>query len=271
MRRPLSTLNPLFYHIIVSLRRLHRRVKQRLDKRNYAKTLRAEPLKHRVYKHQSVLIRKLGDTDIMLQQNKVINLKLAVKKLNGIIIPPGETFSFWRLTGSASKRKGYVSAMLLSGGEAVSGVGGGLCQIANLIHWLILHSPLAVIERHHHSFDPFPDDGRVVPFGSGATLFYNYMDYQFTNNTDYTFQLLFWFDDKCIYGDLRADAELPYKYNVFEKNQRFVKKGNVFYRQNELWRRKYAEKGSSEEIETELLQKNDALVKYTPDEYITHL
>ena len=122
-------------------------------------------------------------------------------------------------------------------------------------------------ERHHHGFDPFPDDGRVVPFGSGATIFYNYIDYQFTNSTSHTFQLLFWLDEKCINGDLRIDAELPYKYHVFEKNHRFVKVGESFYRRNELWREKYLKKGHGQILESELIQRNDSLVKYVPDEY----
>jgi vancomycin resistance protein VanW len=63
-------------------------------------------------------------------------------------------------------------------GEARLGIGGGLCQIANLLKWLAIHSPLTVTERHHHSFEPFLDDRRVLPFGSGATIFYNYGDFQ---------------------------------------------------------------------------------------------
>ena len=268
MRRPVSTINPAFYFVVVKLRRFARYLQWWFGGLKFAKTIREEPLKYRVYKHQSVLIRKLGDSDITLQKNKVENLKIALKHLNGIIIYPGEVFSFCRLVGLATKRKGYLEGMLLSNGEAKAGVGGGLCQIANLIHWLCLHSPLTVTERHHHSYDPFPDEGRVVPFGSGATVFYNYIDYQFTNNTDYAFQLLFWLDQKCINGDLRVSEELPYKYHVYEKNHRFVKVGETYFRQNELWRERYSKEGSGRIIETELIQKNNSLVKYTPEDYI---
>jgi len=206
---------------------------------------------------------------LILQYNKVENLKIAVNKLNGILIHPGEKFSFWYLVGCPTKKKGYLEGMLLSEGESLAGIGGGLCQIANLIHWLCLHSPLTVTERHHHSYDPFPDQGRVVPFGSGASAFYNYMDYQFKNETEYTFQLLFWFDEKCINGDLRVNIALPYKYHVFEQNHHFIKINGAFYRRNELWRKKYYKKGGGEAIETELLKKSNSLVKYIPDEYIT--
>lgn len=48
--------------------------------------------------------------------------------------------------------------MQLSRGEVVRGVGGGLCQLANLLYWMSLHTPLEIAERHQHSFDPFPDE-----------------------------------------------------------------------------------------------------------------
>jgi len=268
MKQTFSSIHPIAYSISVNLRQIVRYLKWSVEKHKFAKEISSDKLNYRVYKHQSVLIRKLGEVDMVLQYNKVENLKLAVGKLNGILIHPGETFSFCFLVGKPTKRKGYKEGMQLSHGEAISGIGGGICQIANLIHWLCLHSPLTVTERHHHSFDPFPDSGRVVPFGSGASVFYNYQDYQFKNETDRTFQLLFWFDKKCINGDLRVDEELPYKYHVFEKNHHFYQKDGVYYRKNELWRRKYLKEGSSAEICTELIQRNDSLVKYKPPECI---
>ena len=266
MKRPLSSYNALFYHVSIFLRRFARYINWILNSRKFAKQIESSALEYRVYKHQSVLIRKLGGTDLIFQQNKVDNLIIAIKKLNGIIIRPCETFSFCFLVGQPTKRKGYKEGILLCNGEAKPGIGGGLCQISNLIHWLCLHSPLTVTERHHHSFDPFPDEGRVVPFGSGASIFYNYMDYQLRNDTEHTFQLLFWLDKKCINGDLRVDSNLPHKYHIYEKNHKFIKDGDYIYRRNELWRDKYNKIGSGEIIESELLQKNNALVKYTPDE-----
>ena len=268
MRRPLSSLNPVFYFVIIKLRRLARYWQWWFGGQTFAKRFSAEKLAFRVFKHQSVLVRKMGGSDLQLQYNKVENLKIAIQKLNGIVIYPGETFSFCRLVGCATRRKGYQDGMLLSNGNALAGVGGGLCQIANLIHWLSLHSPLTVTERHHHSFDPFPDEGRVVPFGSGATIFYNYADYQLRNDTKQAFQLLFWIDEKCINGDLRTDAALPYKYHVFEKEHRFVKVGGEYYRQNELWREKYLKKSSRDVVAVELLQKNNSLVKYVPERFV---
>lgn len=202
-----------------------------------------------------------------LQVNKVTNLRIAIQNIDGILIRPGETFSFCKLVGLPTSAKGYLPGMELTFGEARAGIGGGICQISNLIHWLVIHSPLTVTERYHHSFDPFPDDGRVLPFGSGATVFYNYRDYQFTNNTQHTFQVNLWLTEKCLDGELRTDTELDYGYHVFEKDHQFLKIGGKFFRKNEIWRHKILKFKSGEVVDTELITKNFARVTYTPDNY----
>lgn len=113
----------------------------------------------------------MGDSDIQLQYNQVINLKIAVDSLNGILIKSGEYFSLCRLVAKPPKRRGFMNGMELSFGVARSGIGGEISQISNLIHWLVLHSELQLVERANHSFDPFADDGQVLPFGSGAAVF----------------------------------------------------------------------------------------------------
>ena len=195
-----------------------------MDDKKYANLRSERKLEFRIKKHQSVLLKKLGENNEQLQLNKVTNLKIAAVKISGIIVKPGETFSYCKLVGLPTKAKGYLMGMELSFGEAKAGIGGGICQISNLIHWLVIHSALTVTERHHHSFDLFPDDGRVLPFGSGATVFYNYLDYQFTNNTEHTFQINLWFSDKCLEGELRIDAALNYAYHIIEKEHQFLKK-----------------------------------------------
>jgi len=237
-RKLLSEMHPILYFLSVWSRRLAKYIKWCFGHKNFAYFRTAEILPYRVKKHQSVLIRKLGDIDMQLQCNKVNNLAIAIKRIDGILIKPGETFSFCKLVGLTTKQKGYLPGMLLSCGEAKPGIGGGICQISNLIHWLVIHSPLIVTERYHHSFDPFPDDRRVLPFGSGATVFYNYIDYQFMNCTSYTFQLRLWLSDKCLEGELRVDQNSDFAYHVFEKDHQFIKVGEKYYRKNEIWRNK---------------------------------
>lgn len=85
--------------------------------------------------HQTPLFRQLRNVDMWLQTNKVANLNLATERLNQITLCPGEIFSFWRLVGKPTSRKGYLPGMVLSDGTFYAGVGGGLCQLANLIFW----------------------------------------------------------------------------------------------------------------------------------------
>ncbi|MDR2639716.1 MAG: VanW family protein [Helicobacteraceae bacterium] len=265
-RKLFSQRNAFCYFMAVWARRAGRYAKWYLDSKRYAKKRSAQKLPFRVKKHQSVLIRKLGESDMRLQINKVTNLKIAISKINGILIKPKETFSFCRLVGLPTKSRGYLEGMELSFGKARAGIGGGLCQISNLIYWLAIHSPLTVVERYHHSFDPFPDDGRVLPFGSGATIFYNYRDFQFTNNTDFTFQINLWISEKCLEGELRSSQELEHSYHIFEKDHQFLKIGDQFYRKNEIWLNK-TQKVSGETVESNLITKNFARVMYEPQNY----
>lgn len=266
-RKLISQYHPLLYKLAVGYRRFLRKMDWIINKHKYSKTYIEETLPYKVKKHQSVLLKKLGDHNQQLQINKITNLKIASSKINNIIIKPNETFSFCKLVGLPTSKKGYLEGMELSFGKAQAGIGGGICQISNLIHWLVIHSPLTVTERHHHSFDPFPDDGRVLPFGSGATVFYNYLDYQFSNNTPYTFQIKLWFSDKCLEGALYIDTPLDYAYHVFEKEHAFIKDGATFYRKNEIWRNKILKFQSGKIIDEELITKNYARVSYTPENY----
>jgi vancomycin resistance protein VanW len=267
-RKLLSQRHPILYFLAVWTRRLKRIAEWHLDNKTYVRRRNDNKLPFRIKKHQSVLLKKLGENDIQLQINKVTNLQIAVKKIDGILIRPGETFSFCKLVGLPTKRKGYLLGMELSFGQARAGIGGGICQISNLIHWLVIHSPLTVTERYHHSFDPFPDDGRVLPFGSGATVFYNYRDYQFANNTAHTFQINLWFSDKCLEGELRIDEELDYAYRIVEKEHQFLKIDEQFYRKNEIWREKFLKFAGGKVVRNELVTKNFARVMYKPENYV---
>ncbi|UUV20404.1 VanW family protein [Paenimyroides aestuarii] len=266
-RKLLSQRHPILYFLAVWTRRLKRKAEWFCSGNTYSKLKPIDSSFHRVKKHQSVLLRKLGDGNQELQINKVTNLRIALKQLNGVVIKPGETFSFCKLVGLPTKKKGYLLGMELSFGKARAGIGGGICQIANMIHWLATHSPLTVTERSNHSFDPFPDEGRVLPFGSGAAIFYNYVDLQIKNNTDNTFQLNLWLTDTHLEGELKAKNPLGVSYHIFEKNHQFLKKDTLFFRQNEIWR-KVIDKKTGNCLKNELLKKNYARVTYQPENYI---
>ena len=99
--------------------------------------------------------------------------------------------------------------------------GGGICQLANLLYWMTLHTPLVVTERHHHSFDPFPDSGRTLPFGSGASVYYNYVDLRMYNPTSHSFQIKVWLTDKHLKGAIFSNEEMPPYHLSLKKIQLF--------------------------------------------------
>ena len=261
MRRPLSSFHPALYTLRVRQKSLARHLRDWPQRQGFARARADDTLPHIVKRHQSLLRRKLGASDPQLQINKVVNLALAQKHIDGIVIRPDQTFSFWRLVGDANAAKGYLPGMRLSQGEVKVGVGGGLCQFANLLLWLAWHSPLEVCERHHHSFDPFPDQGRVLPFGSGASLFYPYLDLRFHNPTDAAFQFRVWLDETHLRGQLAADEEWPHTFHVFEREHRFVRQGEANYRSNEIWRR-VTDRATGDTVREEQLVKNFARVLY---------
>lgn len=257
----LSEIHPVFYYARIEQKRFFRFIKNRKDRKHFAKRRAATNFLFTCTKHQSLLRRKLGNSNPILQENKIVNLTLASSRIDGILIQPGEMFSFWDLVGRATKRKGYIEGMQLSRGEVKTGVGGGICQLANLLYWMVLHTPLTVIERHHHSFDPFPDDGRVLPFGSGASVFYNYVDLRFKNNTESTFQIRVWLTDRHLKGAIFANSDIPHSYHIEERKHRFYKQNGKTFRENEIWRRT-VDKRTGMSVGEELLIKNNSEVKY---------
>lgn len=264
-RKLVSQLHPWLYTACVETHRFKRDILSISKKMSTERSNEALPF--RCQTHQSVLLRKLGDVDMRLQYNKVTNLKLASERINGVLIKPGETFSLWKLVGRPTSQKGYLEGMVLRDGEAKSDIGGGLCQMANLIYWMALHTPLTVTERHHHSFDAFPDSGRVLPFGSGATIFYNYLDLQVHNPTDTTFQINVWVTDEHLKGEIRSDRELENGYHVIEKNHQYLYNisENQYYRANSLWR-EVTDRKTGSKLDEELICSNFSRMKYLPPE-----
>lgn len=173
---------------------------------------------HLVFHHQSLILRPLKDVDMQLQQNKRYNLKIAISHLNQMCILPGQTFSIWKNVGRPTARKGYLPGLVLQQGKITQGTGGGLCQLGNLLTWIIAHSPLTITERFRHSYDVFPDVNRKVPFGAGSTLSYNYVDFQFKNTTDYSFCLKLWMDETHLHGALYSNEPIETTFRVKERD-----------------------------------------------------
>lgn len=261
-RKLFCEISPFTYKISLYKCILLRKLRDLFSGDRFAKKKVLEKMPIIIYKHNSLIRRKLGNVDLQLQENKATNLSIAAPKVNGIIIKPGETFSFWHLVGEATEKKGYKTGLTIKQGSTSSGVGGGMCQFTNLIHWMILHTPLDIIEHHHHdSIDLFPDFGRQVPFGTGTSVAYNYLDYRFKNNTNQDFQIIVYTTDEYLCGEIRTNNELEQSYHIDCEDEYFSREDNVVYRNNKIFRR-IIDKKTGNQVSKELIKSNHAKVMY---------
>ncbi len=262
MRRKLfCDISPTTYKISMKKEIMLRNIKNITSKEKVAKTHFNKELPNIVKSHSSILIRKLAGVDLRLQENKVTNIMLACNKINGIIIHPGETFSYWSTIGPPEKKYGYKEGLVIGRKGMTSGYGGGLCQMANMIHWLVLNSPLEVTELHHHSDALFPDERRRVPFGTGTSVCYNNVDYRFKNNTDQDVQILVWCENGELCGELRSEREFPCRYKLVEENHHFRKEGDQYFRISQVYRI-VIDRLTNEELYKELILDNHSAVMY---------
>lgn len=116
-----------------------------------------------------------------LTAGKVQNLRVASRRLNGLLIPAGAVFSFWRALGRPLRARGYVAGRELREGCMVASTGGGLCQLSNALYAAALDAGLEIVERHAHS-KVVP--GSLAERGLDATVFWNYVDLRFRAPVD---------------------------------------------------------------------------------------
>ncbi|MBV8299592.1 MAG: VanW family protein [Candidatus Eremiobacteraeota bacterium] len=99
-----------------------------------------------------------------------------MRRLDGVVVPGGETFSFWKQVGRATARRGFVEGRELREGCMVPSVGGGLCQLSNALYDAALRAGFEIVERHPHT-KVVP--GSLAAVGRDATVFWNYVDLRF--------------------------------------------------------------------------------------------
>lgn len=261
-RKLFCEISPLTYKISMEKCILIRKIKNFISNERFAKVKVNEKLPFVIYKHNSLIRRKLGNVNMELQENKARNLALSAPKISGVIIKPGETFSLWTLVGRCSEKYGYKEGLTISMGKPSSGIGGGMCQLSNLIHWMILHTDMEITEHHHHDqIDLFPDFKRVIPFGTGTSIVYNYLDYKFKNTTNLTYQLIIYVTDEYLCGELRANERQDYKYHIAAEDVFFSLEDDGVYRNGKVYREKNDCK-TGLCIKKELIKTNHAKVCY---------
>lgn len=112
------------------------------------------------------------------------NLQVAVNKINGVVVMPGETFSYNKTLGKRTAEAGYKDAAGYAGGKVVQMIGGGICQISSTLYDAVVYANLEIVERHNHAFLT-----SYVGAGKDATVVYGSLDFQFKNTRNYPIKI----------------------------------------------------------------------------------
>ena len=177
-------------------RKLFFYTKMKWDKNRYAGRLEKERLAVKLFESVCPMYNENTGFAMVYQENKAFNLKLAAATIDGLVIGPGETFSFWALVKDADREIPYKNGLAEVNGKLVTEQGGGLCQLSNLLCWVLLHSPLTVTERHGHRKKDFPEPKSDAPMGVDAAVAEGWLDLRFQNNTEQSFQIGIFFTEK---------------------------------------------------------------------------
>ena len=105
------------------------------------------------------------------------NVALAAEKINGTVLAAGATFSYNEIVGERTSEQGFQIAKVYSGGKAVDGIGGGICQVSTTLYNAVLYANLEVVSRRNHQLPV-----SYVPLGQDATVVYGSTDFKFRNS-----------------------------------------------------------------------------------------
>ena len=109
-------------------------------------------------------------------ESRATNIATAASRINGVVLQPGDKFSFNKTILPRSTANGYVEAPIYVSGKHGTGIGGGICQVSSTMYSAMLNAGLPATERHPHSL-PVP----YLPEGRDATIAGNYYDLRFVN------------------------------------------------------------------------------------------
>lgn len=116
--------------------------------------------------------------------NRNTNLRLACQAINGLVLEPGDEFSFNDVVGQRTSERGYRSAPAYSNGETVDELGGGVCQVSSTLYYAVLLADLEVTARTNHSYV-----SSYIEKGMDATVSWGGPEFKFRNNTSYPIRI----------------------------------------------------------------------------------
>lgn len=246
------------------------RVKQRLfcfyaamnrDGNIYAQEQTATCLPFELFETSCPLYNRETGFDMIYQENKVFNLKLAAATLDALVIKPGETFSFWRLVQNADRDIPYKDGLIVIDGKLTTKPGGGMCQMSNLLFWIFLHTPLTIVERQGHALKDFPEPPSDAPIGVDATVSEGWVDLKVRNDTNMTFQLNIAFDQENIIGRVFTDTDGGVDYQIVNGEPLYYRKNHKIFEEVDV-KQKVFDKTSGQCVSSALLYRNKCEIGY---------
>ena len=117
--------------------------------------------------------------------NRAYNIALAVQKISGKILGPGEIFSFNKTVGPRTDAEGYKVAHVFSDGQVLEDYGGGVCQVSTTLFNAAVYSDMEVVERTNHMFVV-----GYIDLGQDAAVAYDYLDMKFKNTSNYPVKIV---------------------------------------------------------------------------------
>ena len=169
--------------------------------------------------HALPVIKPAGQAHLF--EGKLHNLRLAIARMHGLVLEPGQCFSFWERVGAPSPERGFLDGPSFLGGEVVATPGGGLCQLSGLLYNLALLAGCRIHERHPHSIDAY-GEGRYVPLGRDATVAYPSKDLRFRNVLDGAVLLELELAPTLARGRIRSAVPQPFEVRLEVTDRRDV-------------------------------------------------
>ena len=122
----------------------------------------------------------IGETDFKgSPANRMHNIRTGTSRYNGVLIKPGEEFSFNTLLGAVGPETGYKPELVIKQNQTIPEYGGGLCQVSTTTFRAAAEAGLKITERRNHAF--------IVryynPPGFDATIYPPHPDFRFINDT----------------------------------------------------------------------------------------
>lgn len=158
------------------------------------------------------------------------NISRSASNFYGIVVAPGEEFSFNHFLGDVSLEEGYETGLIIVGGRTIEGVGGGVCQVSTTVFQAAFWAGFPIVERWAHGYQvPYYNDGEGT--GMDATVFSPVVDFRFINDTPYYLLIENYYNE--------ANSSLTFKMYSTSLGRQVVKEGpfieNVVPPKPDVW------------------------------------